>query len=480
MKKRSLLIFVLVAALSAVLSGCGKNYYYANRSLPASGLTNRVMIAVQNPSVLTSGALQFVDGYYDIRHSYDSKTASFSIAGYSGKPFSIQNMPEEQLGAVYNSDSGSFTLVDYAGEKVSSTVTASGSSAQIGGLSSSIFVSRNTRYVLAANQQTHVLTVVDRSTSTSYFLNLPGVYRVSMNAGGTVALAFLQNSDKAYYVRRLQSGEAAPITVGKDSNADGDCQPQNNPVFCVLPVKDSAGNVVQFDRPSKALFAPDGTYAYVLNCGPECGSTTTRASVQVLPVAPLIMESGQQSGSIPITQTVIPVPGGASNGVFNGSTLYVAGQINKSITTSDGATPSDTYWRGVLSVIDTNSKLVTASHLISDGTPGKMILADDNALFIGTTNCNAGGRYYTGQVYGCLTMYNTSTGKATVDAYKGDLTGIAAITNLHKIYVAEGGQIHIYRTTDFAELDNYNVTVTGTAWDVAYMDGISDTNNTTY
>ena len=40
--------------------------------------------------------------------------------------------------------------------------------------------------------------------------------------------------------------------------------------------------------------------------------------------------------------------------------------------------------------------------------------------------------------------------------------------------------MHIYQTSDFAEFDNTNVTVTGTVSDVTYMDAASDTNNTTY
>ena len=47
--------------------------------------------------------------------------------------------------------------------------------------------------------------------------------------------------------------------------------------------------------------------------------------------------------------------------------------------------------------------------------------------------------------YGCLTMFNTSTNAVTVDAYKGDATGIAAVLGLDKVYTAEGGQV--YRTT---------------------------------
>jgi hypothetical protein len=51
---------------------------------------------------------------------------------------------------------------------------------------------------------------------------------------------------------------------------------------------------------------------------------------------------------------------------------------------------------------------------------------------------------------------------------------------LNKIYTAEGGQVYIYTTTDGTALDNQYVTVTGTAWDVAYMDAESDSDNTVY
>ena len=56
----------------------------AGRALPPSGILNRVLIAVQNPGALTKGTLQIVDAYYDIRHSYNNKVASFSIGGIFG------------------------------------------------------------------------------------------------------------------------------------------------------------------------------------------------------------------------------------------------------------------------------------------------------------------------------------------------------------------------------------------------------------
>ncbi len=65
------------------------------------------MIAIQNPGILHKGALEIVDAYYDVRSGYNGMPGSFSIAGYGGAlPITIQNMPEEQIGAVYGSGDG--------------------------------------------------------------------------------------------------------------------------------------------------------------------------------------------------------------------------------------------------------------------------------------------------------------------------------------------------------------------------------------
>src|SRR6516162_8657203 len=103
--------------LAAALAGCGTTTYFAGRPLPPSGIINRVMIAIQNPSAFAKGGLQIVDAFYDIRSSYNGKTPSFSVTGFSGAlPVSIQNMPEELLGAVYSSGDGSLTYINYAKE----------------------------------------------------------------------------------------------------------------------------------------------------------------------------------------------------------------------------------------------------------------------------------------------------------------------------------------------------------------------------
>jgi hypothetical protein len=237
-----------------------------------------------------------------------------------------------------------------------------------------------------------------------------------------------------------------------------------------------------FDHPTKAIFSADGQTIYVLNCGPECGGT--KSGIVSMPVSSTVL-NGNPAGpaGLPVTTTapgltatsLLAVPGGATNAVQNGSTLYVAGQQLQ----------PDGLLAGYLSVVNLAGNTVTGQYAISDGTHTKMIFADDSTLWIGSQRCQSGERFANNNAgqnvqFGCLTRFDTSTNTATVDRYIGDLTGIADVEGLHKVYVGEGGQVHIYRTTDFSELDNSQVTVTGTVSDVAYMDGSSDGNNTTY
>ncbi len=145
---------------------------------------------------------------------------------------------------------------------------------------------------------------------------------------------------------------------------------------------------------------------------------------------------------------------------------------------------------------------VTATYPISDGTHTKMLCGDDSTLWIGSQRCSPGERTaknlinkLNGQIdNGCLTFVDLTKLAPGylpfVEPAYGDLTGLCAIIEWHKIYTAYGGQIHIYATTDKgvstnqgakgtgyyagSELDNSFVTVQGTAYDVAYMDAPSN------
>jgi len=491
------------------LAGCGSTSYVNGRSLPPSGLQYRVMIAVQNPSVLSKGSLQIVDAYYDIRSSYDSKTASYSVSGYGAAlPSTIQSMPEEQFAAVYGSGDYSLTLINYAKEKTSGTVS------NLDGASASAFVTRDDKYAFAANTTAHVLTAANQTAGTYAYLSLPNIYRISVNPGGSVALAFVKDSNYVYYPRMLTTSESTAYANGSSSwpKAAVDCEPQASPTWCLFQVQspdaiDTAattalgstvyyGAPLVFDNPTKAVFSSDGSYAYVLSSGPEWGGTTS--AVSVLPTAPMIFQTGKSSGVLPCNasgcigtavsnnsvMTTTAVPYGASNALVDSTTLYVVGQKYL----------SDGFWGGYLTRLDLSTPAkptVVASTTsapnpvsISDGTPGstsRMILADNDTLWIGMQGCRSGERANTSEAVGCLTMFNTSTNTATVlSSDHGDATGIAAVTGLHKIYTAEGGQVYIYSTVDGTSIDDRYVTVTGTASDVAYMDATTDSDNTVY
>jgi hypothetical protein len=382
LKKRSLLLAAAILCALSVLTACGKNYYFAGRNLPPSGVLNRVLVAVQNPSALSQGELLFDDAFYDIRHAYNNVTVNFSISGYSGKlPVSIQNMPEEQQGAVYSVGDGNLTIIDYSQEKVKSSL----SSSNLGGLAQSVFISKDLNYAYAAAQSAHSLTVYDHGSTVS--LNLPGVYRVSMNSGNTVVLAFVQNTNNVYSLVHLNNDQRQAAINNPNWNGAVDCEPQNLPTYCVFPV--STSNGATFDRPIKAVFSADGSTAWVLNCGPECGGTS--AGVTKIPITSASLNpSGVGASGIALVATqTIAVPGGATNGVFDGNTFYVAGQAvltpGNTYTVAGQQVQGNNLLAGYLSVINTLTGQVTGQYSISDGTHNKMILADDNTLWIGST-----------------------------------------------------------------------------------------------
>jgi len=459
------------------------------------------MVTIQNPSPIVTGELQILDARYDIRNSENGKVPVFFISGYKGSlPSMILNYPEQSEGYVYGSGDGSLTAVSYASE------TATGNISGLPGPSSSVFVPSSGSYVVAANQTAQYVTVQDRVQGVSVYLNLPNVYKVQVNPSATVMLAFVQNSNYAYRIIHLQqpNGNVAAVpTFPNEANwpkdvAPVNCQPINLPVYCVVPVLDQNGNPIAFDRPINTIFSSDGTTGWLLNCGPECGGQQSSVSFLNMGVLNIYNFPGSTYPSPPANpappteEQRIPVPGGATMALYGNGTLYVSGQQRQ----------QDGLFEGFLSVVNLTSNQVTATYPISDGTHTKMLFGDDNTLWIGSQRCATGERtakdlinQVTGGIdNGCLTMFNMNVPPNTdptnrnpyVEPAYGDLTGLAAILQWHKMYTAYGGQIHIYATTNVGittstpkysagtELYNGNATVQGTAYDVAYMDAITN------
>ncbi|HEY4378747.1 MAG TPA: hypothetical protein VGN01_00265, partial [Acidobacteriaceae bacterium] len=244
-----------------------------------------------------------------------------------------------------------------------------------------------------------------------------------------------------------------------------------------------------YDEPAGAYFSLDGTTAYILNCGPECGGKT--ASITLLQQGPLNNNVIPTSPTQPNPQIAnIPVPGGVTVALSNGTTLYMAGQ----------KLMPDGLFAGVLSTMNMATNTITGQYSISDGNHSKMLFADDNTLWIGAQYCATGERQAHGVNYNCLTrvvlggatltpqvLPNVTPGSATAvvpypnqnnnQYYYGNLTGLCWVQNFNKIYTAYGGQVHIFKTADGSELDNEFVTVQGTALDVTYMDALTDDAN---
>ena len=509
MKNRSLpalvasVLFLVSATLA--LSGCRAplyyhpEYNYAGRATPPSGLLERVMVAYTING--SSGGLAILDGLNNLRGNIQNTIHNYSISGYSeANPVTIINYPEQTLGYVLSSNDGVLTAISYGKESSSGSVATfaanapSAAAAPIGGT-----------YAGAA-EQAGLLIVV--SGGVTYDLNLPNVDKVVINQGDSVILAMVRNSNALYRVVKLPATGTPVVPPGSV-----DCEPLLLPVFCVVPV---AGT---YDHPTNASFSLDGTTAYVLNCGPECGGTAASVSflqeaaldINLVPtVDPLSTGAPSPLTTLPVANPV-PVPGGVTASLSDGVNLYLSGQSLQTGGAYNG------LFGGNLTLLNLSTYTTGAPVPISDGTHTRMLFADSNTLWVGSSACSNGVRAavaqtelsaqgYTDQAgnFNCLTMvtqYTTtptatiipavvqsnvaSTSSVTVPYpndsqdlyYYGSLTGLCWVQNYGKVYTAYGGQVHAFNTSDGSELDNFNFTIQGTANDVAYIDAATNQAN---
>lgn len=473
---RGLSLALIVSSVLIALTACGQRIYvipqysFAGRPVPPSLLQQRVMVSITNAG---SGALEILDGLRDLRNNVPNTIPSFSIKGYSGGyPSLILNFPEQLRGYVYsNSQPVGVSVVNY------STESTSGSAS--GGASTSLAIAPDFIRIFSAAEQSGQIVVIDSHLGTAYALNLPNVSKVAVNRGDTVVLAMVRNSNALYRILKLNINSASPPGAI-------DCQPTILPVYCVVPVPGT------FDRPVDATFSLDGSSAYVINCGQECGGGSNGgAGVSFIPEGSLQIDNYPTALPYPlvVTQTV-PIPGGSTIALADPTNLYLAGQQLQ----------PDGLYAGRLTTLNLTTMVPSAPVSISDGTHTRMLFADDNTLWIGSQFCATGERASLGQNYNCLTRYDLAAGSAAIVPainaatantaasvpypnannnllYLGSLTGICWVQNYHKVYTAYGGQVHAFSTATGAEINNINITVQGTALDVAYMDALSNSAN---
>jgi hypothetical protein len=215
-----------------------------------------------------------------------------------------------------------------------------------------------------------------------------------------------------------------------------------------------------FDHPVRAIFSSDDNTAFVLNCGPECGGT--QASI-----TPLDMNSNSPGTPLPLNNG--PVTGGATIGLLNGTTLYVAGSPPG--LACDSGTQAQSC--GTVSTVDVSSMTVSNTIKLSDGYHNRMELGADGQLFIGASACTniniPASSGSAGEVRGCLSIFDTAKSTVHFPAVNGDVTGLQPIPKRNVVYVVQDGELHIYDTTT-DELQSKQVDILGQAIDVKVVD----------
>lgn len=208
----------------------------------------------------------------------------------------------------------------------------------------------------------------------------------------------------------------------------------------------------QLDHPVWAVFSQDGSTAFIMNCGPECGGTA--ASVSALKLS---------DNSL----TAVAVPGGATYGAAFGSTLYVAG-TNASTPCPAGTSATNC---GTLTVIETagGGLHVLKSVPITNGYHSRMAVTSDNQVFIGALGCT--NVFSSTEQRGCLSIYNANNGKVVIGTDAGDVTSIQPVTGRNNVYVIEDGELRNWSTlTDALAPSQNQLEVLGEAVDVKLVD----------
>lgn len=391
-----------------VLAACGGG----GAPTTTSGLKNRAFI-----SNVFSGNLQIVDTQNDTT-AYTQETTNSAGQVVQGQPVTISVStsvtfevlsPDRSTTLVYDpstddlfevtnsseTESGEIPLGQSAGMALYSTdgteVFAPEPNAPVSGSRNGVLAEWN---------------VSSKSNTANY--DIPAVRYIAVSPNGQYLLAFSDNSDSVTLLN-LTASTVTPVTIPG------------------------------FAAPINAFFSGDGNTAYVLNCGPECGSSNP-ASVMQFDIP-----------SQTITATV-PV-GGASVGLLNGSTLYVAGSPVPPGTSST----YDAVNVGNMTRITANSVA------IGDGFHTTMALAQNNQLYIGANTCS-------NTVTGCLSVVNvsTNTASAPLPPY-GAITSLLAISGRNTVYAIEGGLVHIYDTSTNT-LQPAQITFSGALYGIVQVD----------
>jgi hypothetical protein len=384
LKRVAVLVFSFIFVLILVYCGGGT-------SMPApSNVQHRALV-----SNTFSGALQIMDTQNDTT-SFTAQTTNSAGQIVPGVPVSIavgNSVTWETLSAnrsntmAYDPTDNTVFFMANSTEAITTSVTLGGP-ATMGLFSAdgtSACVPVQTVPITGGRAGgIQVVSIANSNISANWAV--PSASRAALSPSGQYLLVFANNSDSVFLI---------------DTTA-------TTPTAVEIP---------GFSRPVNAFFSSDSNTAYVLNCGWECGDPAPgQASV-----AQLNLPSQTIQATVPV--------GGASVGLLNGTTLYVAGTSFTAGPTFDSVN------------VSTMMRNTANSVAITDGLHTTMALSTNNKLYIGAVTCS-------NTTAGCLSVVNVSNNTADPPLPpKGAVTAMIAIANRNVVYVIEGGYQIIYDTT---------------------------------
>lgn len=452
--KRVLLLASVMWALLN-LASCGNAYKGgSSTSASGSGVTNRVVVSNQVTSANSFGGLVLINGNIDILARVPNISAGNS-------PGLLAMTPSRNLVAAFDVSSNSVFAIDTTSEKSVGQVHLSGPT-------SSMAMPTSNAVGFAAVPSANIpgypvlgaVEMMNFSSGAATTIAVNNAQTVVANNTGSQVLVFSNDSNSIILLN--PSDAIPPVDMSCYPNLDPN--PQSNPPVCTI--------INGFDRPVFAIV--NGSTAYVLNCGAECGGT--QASVQTLDLNSLAVG------------TPVPV-NGATWAYLSGTKLYVAGngtptgQLCSSLTNSVNAKTAATYC-GTLDVVDLTTMTDSffnnpaAEIAMPDGYHDRMDMSSDGQLFVGSKDCTNVGDVNSpsGEVRGCLAILNTKTGAVVIPPDNGDVTGLQSFTSRDVEYVAEDGNLRVYDTLTDQLLINQDylplgtIPVVGYAYDVKAID----------
>lgn len=389
------------------LGSCGGG---SSSNTPPSKSSHRAFL-----SNTYTGNLQIMDTQNDTT-PYTPETTSSSGQLIPGTPVTISagnsatflvESPNLSTTAIFDPSNNTVIFVDNNKETAGNVVGLPGRSsmALFSPDSAALYVPEHNAPITGnAPGGVTVVDVVNGVVTVTY--SVPSATYIALSPSGQYLLVFADNSDSAFLLDLKASTIAAVEIPG-------------------------------FARPVNAFFSADNNTAYVLSCGPECGSMAGPPSVSQLDIP---------SKTIKATVAV----GGASVGLMNATTLYVAG------------TPGATGTYDAVN-ISTMTRLTANSVAIGDGTHTTMALAQNNMLYIGASTC-------ANQTTGCLSVVDVSKSAAVPPLPpRGNVTGMLAIVGRNTVYVIEGGYLAIYDTTT-SQPQQTQVVFSGALYSVVQVD----------